>query len=431
MDRELAKSREKAQPRAKWRGICNWALVAVWTLFIYTTIPIARGIQTWVTENWTRAAFSWFVYACIAIAFAAAIFHFKRRAEPLSRRQWVLLCSLSAVFAWGTWLLRENAEEALHFVQYGVLSLFLYRAYAYRYGDRGVFACAALLGAILGTLDEIIQWVVPRRFFDFRDIFINAISGVVIQAGLAAGLAPQLMAIPTGLRSARAIWRLLQVLSAMFLLIVSNTPDVWSPLYSYRPDFFVFNEAMVEYGYRHIDPQIGSFNSRLRLEKIEAYDRARAEEAADLLRKYPRDIDYQAFIDRYSMFTDPFLYEFRVRLFRRDRYWEMYRDPQLDPVRKKDAATIAWGENRILEKYYGNTLAATRRLWPTSRRAEAERAARTGPYHSPVSRELITWCSKRQLQAAIGGILVLTFVGEAIDVRRRRRKSSALRGALS
>lgn len=342
----------------------------------------------------------------------------------MTRRQWILLASLCAIFAWGTWLLRANAEEALHFVQYGVLSLLLFRAYSHRYGDRGAYICSVLMGALLGTLDEVIQWIVPRRFFDFRDLFINAISGVLVQIGLAAGLAPQRMAIRAGMRSTRAVWRLAQILSLVFLLIVSNTPDVWSPLYSYRPDAFVFKEAMVEYGYRHVDPQIGSFNSRLKRERILASDSARADEAAELLREYPKEEDYQAFIDRYSMFTDPFLYEFRVRLFRRDRFWDRAKEPKIDSAERRVLMTVAWGENMILEKYYGSTLAATQRRWPESRRIEAAREALPGPYHSPVSRELITWCSKRELQAAVAAVLLLTLVGETYDVRRKVRRQT-------
>jgi hypothetical protein len=125
----------------------------------------------------------------VALGVLAAIHQLRRRPVPVAGRQWFVLGVLAATFAWGTWYLRGNAEEAMHLLQYGVLSLLLYRAYGRRYGDRGAYACAALLGAFLGIFDEVIQWTVPRRQFGLNDIIINVLSVLLIQGGLAAGLA--------------------------------------------------------------------------------------------------------------------------------------------------------------------------------------------------------------------------------------------------
>ncbi|MCZ7591266.1 MAG: hypothetical protein M5U15_03540 [Kiritimatiellae bacterium] len=35
--------------------------------------------------------------------------------------------------------------------------------------------------------------------------------------------------------------------------IASNTPDLWRMFYVYRPDLFIFEEVMTEYGYLHTD----------------------------------------------------------------------------------------------------------------------------------------------------------------------------------
>lgn len=415
--------------RAKWRGVLNWTLVVGWTALIYATIPIARRIQTWVTERASREAFMWFVFAAIAIGLVAAVLALRRQAAPISLRQWILLFALGIIFAGGTWHLRANAEEAMHFVQYGALSLLAFRAYAHRYGDRGALFCAGLLGALLGAFDEVIQWAVPRRYFDLRDIAINVISVWLIQLGLAAGLSARIRLIPAGVRSARMAWRLATGLLLLMLGIVSNTPHVWQPLYSYFPTLFVFNEAMVEYGHLHRDPQIGSFKSRLTLDQIRSSDRARADEAGEILRRMGsnKEEDYYAFLARYSMITDPFLYEMRVRLFRRDRYWNDSRTNHVDAARRVDLITVAFGEHRILESYYSHTLKAARRQWSATQRARAEEAARKEPYHSPVSRELITSFSKRQAQITLGVALLVSLLIGPYDVKRRARRAE-LRG---
>ena len=320
-------------PTSRDSVVRDWLPVVAWTLFIYATIPLARAVQWWVMEHWTRAAFSWAVYASVAIGVLAAIHQFRRRAVPVARRQWIVLGVLAAIFAWGTWHLRGNAEEAMHLPQYGVLSLLLYRAYSRRYGDRGAYACAALLGAFLGIFDEVIQWAVPRRVFQFRDIIINVLSVLLIQAGLVAGLATRCRAVPAGLRSARAAWRLAVLVLLLLLGCFSNTPAVWHPLYSSWPNLFVFDEAMVQYGHRIHDPEVGWFKSRLTADQLRDTDAARAEEAGEILRRMGHDDDYGVFLSRYSPMRDPFLHELRVRLFRRDRHSDLARANLGDPAK--------------------------------------------------------------------------------------------------
>ena len=124
------------------------------------------------------------------------------------------------------------------------------------------------------------------EFFEFRDIIINVLSVLLIQAGLAAGLATRCRAVPAGLRSARAAWRLAALVLLLLLGCFSNTPAVWHPLYSSRPNLFVFDEAMVQYGHRIHDPEVGWFKSRLTADQLRETDRARAEEAGEILQAH-------------------------------------------------------------------------------------------------------------------------------------------------
>jgi hypothetical protein len=379
-------------------------------------------LQEWVAERWTRDAFSWVVYAAVAVGVLAAIHHFRRRGVPLARRQRIVLGVLAAIFAWGTWHLRANAEEAMHLPQYGVLSLLLYRAYSRRYGDRAVYACAALLGAFLGIFDEIIQWAVPRRMFGFNDIIVNALSVLLIQAGLAAGLATHCGAVPAGLRSARAAWRLAALVVLLLLGCFSNTPHVWRPLYSSWPNLFVFNEAMVEYGHRIEDPEVGWFKSRFTAEQLRDTDTARAEEAGEILRRMGHDDDYEVFLSQYSPMRDPFLHEMRVRLFRRDRYLNLAaRAHPFDPEKHAEFISISFTEQRLLENWYPHSLRAAGVDWPADLRASAAAASSRERQGSPVSRELLTRFTERQAQAVLVALLVVVALAAAYDLRQRRR----------
>ncbi len=401
----------------------DWLPVAAWTLFIYGTIPLARALAVWVTENWTRAAFSWAVYAIVAIGVLIAIRQFRRRAVPVARRQWVVLGLLTAISVWGTWYLRANAEEAMHLPQYGVLSLLLYRAFSRRYRDRGAYACAALLGVSLGIFDEVIQWAVPRRFFEFRDVTINVLSVLLMQVALAAGLASHCRAVPAGLRSARTAWCLAALVLLLLLGCFSNTPTVWQPLRSHWPKLFVFDEPMVQYGHAIHDPEIGWFKSRLTAQQLRETDQRRADEAGAILRRFGHDAWYGPLLARYSPIRDPFLHELRVHLFRRDRYLHLARVTHGAPAKRKEFLGVAFTEQRLLEKWYPHSLRASDMDWPPARRARAAAASIDERHGSAVSRELLTRFTKRQAQTVLGALLLVVALAAPYDLRQRRRNA--------
>ncbi|GAF92152.1 unnamed protein product, partial [marine sediment metagenome] len=80
-------------------------------------------------------------------------------------------------------------------------------------------------------------------------------------------------------------------------------------------------EPMSEFGYKHEDPEIGVFYSRLNPEDLRKTDNAKGEEYAQILNQSVNK-DYQQFIREYTPITDPFMHELRVHIFRRDRHFK-------------------------------------------------------------------------------------------------------------
>ena len=405
---------------AGWKaGMRNWWAVAAWTAVIYATIPLARAIQKWVSGHFGSDAFTWTVYGLIVISLGVAWRHFSQYHVERSVRARIVLVLLAAVFAYGTWLLRARPEEALHFVQYGLLSALAYRAFAVSGADRGTYLQAFLLTAILGSVDEVIQWLVPKRFFDFRDIAINVIAGGLIQLGLVLGIAPQAGKTRASLASARTAWKLGLIWVVLLGFCLNNTQALWRPVLFPGPHLFLFDEPMTEYGHKIQDPEIGSFYSRFTPKELEAKDAARAPDAAKILAVEGDKKDYASFLVRYSPITDPFMHEMRVHLYRRDRYL----DEALDPRNAKEAVkffNIAYRENQILERWFGESLRASGKVWDAGRLDAA--AARLQPelYQSPVSQNLITSFTQWQGQIAWGGLLVVMGGLRNYDLRRRR-----------
>ncbi len=75
-----------------------------------------------------------------------------------------------------------SPEEAVHYLQYGMLSLLLYRAFTHRVRDYSIYAAVIIAGTMVGMVDETVQWLTPGRHFGVRDIWLNFTAVALVQA---------------------------------------------------------------------------------------------------------------------------------------------------------------------------------------------------------------------------------------------------------
>jgi len=401
----------------EWR---SWLWVILWSIVIYVTIPFARAIQKWVQAHAGR---EWFGYAVIAIVLLAAVrtIVFLVRHRVRARGSYVWLSAVAVVFVWYTIELWDNAEEAMHFVQYGVLGLLIYRALTHRVRDVTIYFTAAVIGAIVGTIDEAIQWATPDRYWALRDIWLNFFAVALVQVAIARGLKPPLISSPIAPVNVQRLCRFAVVALLLLAASLLNTPARidW---YASRIPFLRFlktNESvMFEYGYLYEDPDIGVFRSRLSPEELARTDRERGENAARILDQYQGDEAYRAFLKRYTPVSDPFLHEARVHLFSRDRLWsraESYRDQE---HRFRPLITRAYREHLILAKYFSHTLKQSAyTLSPEQVAFLEEHQLPDFKFESRVSNKLVTGVTEGQIAMGFGLLclgltLVHVYVGK-------------------
>lgn len=388
----------------------SWLYVVAWTLGIFAAIPAARWIQGMVQEQLGR---EWFGYAVITVVLGAVIasgLAMLRRREHFSLAGVAWLSLVAAIFVGATIQLRAAPEESVHFVQYGGLGLLAYRAFTHRLQDSGIYVAAALLGIFVGTLDEAIQWLTPRRFWGLRDIGLNALAAGLVQVGIAKGLRPELIRGVPGRRSVRACTRL--ALAAWVVVAASalNTPARiewytehvgWLAPLRHNP------AVMLEYGHLHSDPRIGSFRSRLARSTLIRTDAERGREVAAILDRYPTADHYEAFLERYRPGNEPFLHEVRVHLFRRDRHLEKATEAEPGSGVWRHHLTVALGEQRILEMYFPNTLRHSGYRLDSVTRRRIEAGAIPGTrYQSGVSRALVTDVGEPTVLTVLALVLV-------------------------
>ncbi|HMP88587.1 MAG TPA: VanZ family protein [Kiritimatiellia bacterium] len=406
-----------------------WFIVVVWTVIIFLTIPFARDIQSFFDR--LLGAQIYLVASAIAGGFFSLIVLIYICRKPKRRMVWrigwlvVILAAATLVMKYQL----QTPAEALHFFQYGILSYLFFRAWRNTVKDWIIYPLCTVSVIVVATVDETIQWMMPGRYWDYRDIRLNMLAGVIIQAFIARVIKPSEIKPGYEPHSVRVVAATTLLMLFMLGMTLSNTP-VRVDLYATRVPFLHFlsnNESvMSEYGYRHVVPEIGTFYSRFTLDELQQIDAERGSSAGDVIKRYRDFTDYREFLQTFTSSVDPFLHEMRVHLHRRNHYYAaawQYRDA--DPARFAFHMTVALRENLILEKYFPRTLAAADSvLSPAELEHMTNFANLDHNYISPVSDHLVTGASEGELWFSI---LIMSALMLSICFRYGRENTAQTR----
>jgi len=384
--------------------LLRWLAVVAWIVVIYTTIPLVRSLREFFVARWPAELIGIGVILVVVAACAAGLILLRRRRRRLPVADAALLLAVTAVLVIWTWRLMGQPEEAVHFLEYGVLGVLLFRALRTGIHDSSVFVVGALIGILVGIFDEIIQWWVPGRYWDYRDIALNGGASILVQIAISR-LAP---APPISSGSLRRLCRLAAAVVMLLTLCLAATPRRVNRLAELIPALEHLgseDEAMSEYGHLHRLDKLTSFRSRLSLGALARADRSRAGEVAAALDASRRN--YGDFLRRTSPGVDPFTYEARVHLFARDSSAAQARKLTPGSPAFRELMTTAFRENLILEQIFGATLASSSYPWPPPHRAEIEGAQnQTSVFVSKVGAHVITAVSEGQIRALLVGVLI-------------------------
>ncbi len=149
-----------------------WVGAAACLLAIYTAIFFARSVVDFLRA---RGELRVAVFAVFALAGAVVLWRVAR-----SRPGWRELVAVAASGILYVLVLSrlERHEERLHFVEYGLFAGLVEAALRERgFKWPGLAAVLVTLGA--GWIDEGIQFLVPERIYDLRDVGFNAVAGLL------------------------------------------------------------------------------------------------------------------------------------------------------------------------------------------------------------------------------------------------------------
>lgn len=162
----------------------RWLAVAAVTAAIYASLPFgpavwrAFRILVGPVERWAALL----VGATVA---AALGWHLRDRMRRVSSVGWSLLAVVFVFYVAGFTLSSLTPAEKTHFLYYGLLAWVVYRALAVDVDPPALEIATVLVVTCLGLGDEAVQYVLPRRFFEWKDVGLNAISAGLATAWIA------------------------------------------------------------------------------------------------------------------------------------------------------------------------------------------------------------------------------------------------------
>jgi VanZ family protein len=150
-----------------------WVLIIIYVLFIYVSLPFFPAFIS-VLRSFISKELLNLLSLALSISFflllSAWIYNKKYKAK-----QFLLIISPLLLLTYLS-LSLDVWVERIHFIEYAVLGLLISRAVDVRTLS-GIIYTGCLI-TLIGAVDEIIQWFLPNRFGDMRDVFMNSVGGL-------------------------------------------------------------------------------------------------------------------------------------------------------------------------------------------------------------------------------------------------------------
>jgi len=151
-----------------------WLQVFGWIFCIYSTLYIVRPICEFLRKVTPFV----FLVNSVIIASAAALIIYLFRKIKITALTAALLSVIAAAYSY-ILIGIPIAEEKIHFLEYGFLAFLIYRAMRLDIQKVKLYVWVLVLTGALGWVDEIIQYFLPNRYFDWRDVIFNAGGGAL------------------------------------------------------------------------------------------------------------------------------------------------------------------------------------------------------------------------------------------------------------
>lgn len=167
--------------------LSTWKWVLLYTVAIFLSLPFTRRFMDGLEAQDLQGLLSLSILFCL-MALAALFVRFLKRKDGLPRQPGLTigLLVLSAAFLAAMVWMTSVTIERIHFFEYGLLAFLCLLAAGRRHQGFRRFFHAGAAALAIGFLDEVVQGLLPTRYYDSRDLLLNmTASGLVLLGGVA------------------------------------------------------------------------------------------------------------------------------------------------------------------------------------------------------------------------------------------------------
>ncbi|GAK58465.1 hypothetical protein U27_05439 [Candidatus Vecturithrix granuli] len=183
--------------------VYRWLLVAVYSAIIFLTLSYARTLSSLMETRYGKDVFSQITSVTLTAAGIGVLAYFLTRKTHLLARLSIFaliaavygfilnpdlrnaVCAYLQTLGMNTHFLESLdiypivAAEKIHFLEYGLLGLLLCKTLSYQIKNKSAYLVALVIVYLVGMTDETLQWALPNRVGEYRDIWINVVSGAL------------------------------------------------------------------------------------------------------------------------------------------------------------------------------------------------------------------------------------------------------------
>jgi len=155
-----------------------WIYVGSMMLCILLTLPTTPILWKWAIDTF-GSGINYIAYLVFFFAFLCLCFlTIRRQAETRVKCFLILSVFVLLYYCLLKYQCRFPAER-LHLAEYGILSYLLYVAFRMDFQEGKAYALGFITASGFGLFDELIQFILPNRVFEIRDVLTN-----IMAAGL-------------------------------------------------------------------------------------------------------------------------------------------------------------------------------------------------------------------------------------------------------
>jgi len=150
-----------------------WTLIIIYVIFIYVSLPFFPAFISTLRDFISKESLN-ILSLVMSISFflLLSVWIYNKKYKL---NQFLLIISPLLLLTYLS-LSLDVWVERIHFIEYAVLGLLISRTVNVRILHGMIYT--GCLVTLIGAVDEIIQWFLPNRVGDMRDVFMNSVGGL-------------------------------------------------------------------------------------------------------------------------------------------------------------------------------------------------------------------------------------------------------------